>query len=166
MYLNFRASLSKQMHGRSIFSILFLFAVKGEAQTLTISPKAPAPGAIVRLSLSMPASSDSISRISGTMSGEPLHFSKSTTGTWHAHGPITVDAAGEIEATAIVAKDFGNYRLAARKGDDPKTAAIQARRTTARAVSRTEVYSTSRLGDTGARRSRERNGQRDWSPSA
>jgi murein DD-endopeptidase MepM/ murein hydrolase activator NlpD len=95
------------MHGRSIFSILFLFAVKGEAQTLTISPKAPAPGAIVRLSLSMPASSDSISRISGTMSGEPLHFSKSTSGTWRALGPITVDAAGEIEATAIVAKASG-----------------------------------------------------------
>ena len=41
------------------------------------------------------------------MSGEPLHFAKSSSGTWRALGPVTVDAAGEIEATAIVEKASG-----------------------------------------------------------
>jgi len=95
------------MFRRSIFSFAFLFAVKGDAQTLTISPKSPAPGAIVRLSLSLPAAPDSISRISGTMSGEPLHFMKSTSGTWRALGPVTVDAAGEIEAIAVIERISG-----------------------------------------------------------
>jgi len=91
---------------RSILSIVFLFAVKGEAQTLSISPKAPAPGAIVRLSL-RPASADTVLKISGMMSGEPLHFVKSASGTWRAIGPITVDATGEIEASAIIEKASG-----------------------------------------------------------
>ena len=94
------------MFRRSILSIVFLFAVKGEAQTLSISPKAPAPGAIVRLSL-RPALADTILKISGMMSGEPLHFVKSASGTWRAIGPITVDATGEIEASAIIEKASG-----------------------------------------------------------
>ena len=94
------------MFRRSILSIVFLFAVKGEAQTLSISPKAPAPGALVRLSL-RPALADTILKISGMMSGEPLHFVKSASGSWRAIGPITVDATGEIEASAIIEKASG-----------------------------------------------------------
>jgi len=56
----------------------------------------------------MPESPDSIVRITGTMSGEPLHFTKSTSNTWHALGPVTVDASGEIGASAIIEKASGS----------------------------------------------------------
>jgi len=94
------------MLSRSIFFAALFVAIRGEGQTLVISPAAPAPGAVVRLTLRLP-DSDSISRISGMMSGEPLHFIKSDAGTWRAIGPVSVDAAGEIEATAIVEKVSG-----------------------------------------------------------
>jgi murein DD-endopeptidase MepM/ murein hydrolase activator NlpD len=95
------------MFKRSILSAALFFAAAAEAQTLTISPAAPAPGAIVRLTLRLPESGDSIIRITGTMSGEPLHFVRSASSTWRALGPITVDATGEIGATAIVEKASG-----------------------------------------------------------
>ena len=63
---------------RSNLSGLFLFLcvspAGAQAPTLMISPSSPAPGAVVRLTLSAPASADTIVRISGLMSGEPLHF--------------------------------------------------------------------------------------------
>jgi murein DD-endopeptidase MepM/ murein hydrolase activator NlpD len=95
------------MFKRSILSTALFFGVGAEAQTLTISPAAPQPGAIVRLTLRLPESADSIVRISGTMSGEPLHFARSASNTWRALGPVSVDATAEIGATAIVEKVSG-----------------------------------------------------------
>ena len=95
------------MFNRSIFSLVLVAGASAQAQTLTISPAAPAPGAIVRLALRLAESTDSAIRISGTMSGEPLHFVRSTSSTWRALGPITVDAVGEVGATAIVEKASG-----------------------------------------------------------
>ena len=41
------------------------------------------------------------------MSGELLHFSRSSSGTWRAIGPISVDAVGEVPATVIVERSSG-----------------------------------------------------------
>ena len=71
-------------------------------QTLRISPAAPAPGAIVRLTLQDSTSTDSPLRISGEMSGEQLHFEKSGETTWRAIGPIAVDAIGEVTARVVI----------------------------------------------------------------
>src|SRR5215208_55414 len=94
---------------RFIFAVALFTAAQaeGQASSLTISPASPAPGAIVRLSLQIAASPDSVIRISGTMSGEPLHFAKLATGIWHAIGPVTVDAVGEIAATVVIEKSSG-----------------------------------------------------------
>lgn len=71
--------------------------------SLTFSPAAPAPGSIVRITLRTSApSGDSVARISGTMSGEPLHFTKSDIDTWRAIGPVSVDAAGDVEAAVVI----------------------------------------------------------------
>jgi len=96
------------MFKRAIVSVALFAGASAQSQTLTISPVAPAPGAIVRLTLRMPESPDSIIRITGTMSGEPLHFTKSTSNTWRALGPVTVDASGEIGASAIIEKASGS----------------------------------------------------------
>ena len=97
------------MYGRSILSIAFFIAVRVSAQApvLEISPQTPAPGSLVTLSLRAPSSSDSITRISGEMSGEPLHFVKSGADTWRAIGPITVDATGDVAASAIIERASG-----------------------------------------------------------
>lgn len=91
------------MRSTILFVFTFLFAGEALAQraALTISPANPAPGAIVRLTLRMP-DGDSATRISGMMSQEPLHFQKSSGSMWRAIGPVSVDAAGDVEAVAIV----------------------------------------------------------------
>jgi murein DD-endopeptidase MepM/ murein hydrolase activator NlpD len=98
------------MHSRLIRSFALLIAARADAQApaLTISPSSPAPGAVVRLSLRTPASSDSVVRITGVMSGEPLHFAKSGVDTWRAIGPITVDAIGEVTADAVIEHASGS----------------------------------------------------------
>lgn len=116
------------MFRRSILSIAICFGARSEAQTLTISPVAPAPGAIVRLRLELPASNDSILRITGTMSGEPLHFVKSASDTWRALGPITVDAVGEVGATAIIEKASGGLDTVRASVAIPKQPGPGARR--------------------------------------
>lgn len=65
------------------------------------------PGAIVRLTLHAGASADSVARISGTMSGEPLHFVRSSGDTWRAIGPVTVDAVGEVAANVVIERTSG-----------------------------------------------------------
>ena len=85
---------------------LFLLAL-AQNPSLTISPAQPAPGAIWRLTLDAGSSADSVTRISGTMSGEQLHFMKSASGTWRAIGPITVDAVGEVGANVVIERASG-----------------------------------------------------------
>lgn len=94
------------MHSRIFIGLALVCSTSAVAQqpTLTIAPAQPAPGAIVRLTL---AGVDSASRISGTMSGELLHFTRSATGAWRAIGPISVDAVGDVPATVIVERATG-----------------------------------------------------------
>mgnify|MGYP001553155031 CR=1 FL=1 len=94
------------MYTKSILIVALVAATSVGAQgpTLTILPSKPAPGAIVRLTLDVPRSSDSIVAISGTMSGEALHFQRSSNGKWHAIGPVSVDATGSVPARVMVSR--------------------------------------------------------------
>ena len=79
-----------------------------QASRLSIAPLRPEPGAIVRLTLNVPASrADSIVSIRGAMAGEPLHFINSAAGTWHAIGPVPVDAEGSLAASVILQRASG-----------------------------------------------------------
>jgi len=92
------------------FAIFALFSgsLGAQAPRLTIAPAHPEPGAIVRLTLSAsPSRADSIVSIDGSMADEPLHFIRSTAGTWHAIGPIPVDATGALVANAEVRSASG-----------------------------------------------------------
>jgi len=87
-----------------------LVSVSVGAQTsrLSIAPARPEPGAVVRLTLNAPViRSDSIVSIRGAMSGEPLHFIASTSGTWHAIGAVAVDATGTLAASVILQRASG-----------------------------------------------------------
>lgn len=84
-----------------VWSLIFAGALHAQQPTLSISPAAPAPGAIVRITLTDPSSS--ADALYGEMAGEQLHFHPTSTGVWSAIGPIPVDAAGTVTAFAIVA---------------------------------------------------------------
>jgi murein DD-endopeptidase MepM/ murein hydrolase activator NlpD len=94
------------MHSKIFITLALVTSTSALAQqpTLKIVPAQPEPGALVRLTLS---GVDSANRISGTMSGELLHFARSSTGAWHAIGPISVDAVGDVPATVIVERTSG-----------------------------------------------------------
>ena len=70
---------------------------------LTVAPAKPEPGSLVRLTVRAPVSiSDSVVAVRGAMSGEPLHFLLAEAGTWHAIGPVSVDAARSVSAHVFV----------------------------------------------------------------
>src|SRR5881392_3171929 len=83
-------------------------AVAGaQAPRFTAAPSRPAPGAVVRLSLAPGAATDAIVGVDGSMAGEPLHFLAAGGGTWHALGPIPVDASGRVTARAVIRRRSG-----------------------------------------------------------
>lgn len=74
---------------------------------LSILPAHPAPGAIVSVVLTAATSgADTIVAVSGTVAGEPLHFSRSARGSYRAIGGMPVDAA-RTTAEAIVTRASG-----------------------------------------------------------
>ena len=80
-----------------------------QAPALTASPSKPAPGSLVRLVLDAgTVEADSIVSISGRMSGEPLHFSRSGRVTWQAMGPVTVDAVDSVAARVALHRASGS----------------------------------------------------------
>lgn len=80
-----------------------------QASRLSIAPARPDPGAVVRLTLTAPVGrDDSIISIRGAMSGEPLHFIASKSGTWHAIGAVPVDATGTLTASVILKRASGD----------------------------------------------------------
>lgn len=88
---------------------LFSGSLGAQTLRLSIAPVRPDPGAVVRLTLSAPASpADSIVSIRGAMAGEPLHFIASTSRTWHAIGAVPVDAEGSLVASVILERVSGN----------------------------------------------------------
>ena len=81
--------------------------VFAQTPVLRITPSAPQPGAIVRLILEDSSSADAPLRISGEMSGEPLHFEKRAAGIWRAIGPVSADATGEVPALVTIERASG-----------------------------------------------------------
>ena len=81
---------------------------------LTVRPTRPEPGAIVRITLTetpasatSPAKGDSIVSVTGTMSGEALHFERAKAGSLVAIGAVPVDSAATTSADAIVIRASG-----------------------------------------------------------
>jgi murein DD-endopeptidase MepM/ murein hydrolase activator NlpD len=94
-----------------------------EAQTvrLNAAPARPEPGAIVRLTLSVPASrADSIVSVRGEMADEPLHFMPAADGTWHAIGGVPVNTEGRLVASATIHRASGKTENAQARFTLPK----------------------------------------------
>jgi len=105
-----RSPSAPLVHCVGVAALLLLYAVAAAAQgpALTASPTRPAPGSLVELTLGgITADADSVVGVSGRMSGEPLHFSRSASGAWRAIGPVTVDAVDSVGARVAVARASG-----------------------------------------------------------
>ena len=91
-----------------VLCILLPGVLAAQTARLSVAPTSPDPGALVRLTLSAPASpDDSIVSISGAMAGEPLHFIASRSRTWHAIGAVPVDAEGSLVASVTLERASG-----------------------------------------------------------
>ena len=100
-----RTAVVFSMNPRLFASLIFvgLQSLEAQAPRLVASPARPAPGSIVRLTLTTAArTSDSVVAVRGSLSGEPLHFLFVGKGSWHAIGGIPADAAGTVSARALV----------------------------------------------------------------
>jgi murein DD-endopeptidase MepM/ murein hydrolase activator NlpD len=98
------------MHLRIFAPLVALAAVPAGAQTTTLSvtPSAPAPGSLIRLTLSTSlAGDDSIVAIRGMMAGEPLRFLPVDSSRFGAIGPIPVDATDSVMARVFVERRSG-----------------------------------------------------------
>ncbi|MEO7366630.1 MAG: M23 family metallopeptidase [Gemmatimonadaceae bacterium] len=91
---------------RSLVAMLFAVLASGSAAQTTMSslniPAEAKPGSIVRISVDVGAARDSATSVTGTMSGERLHFRELALGTWHAIGAISPDAMGQVSANATI----------------------------------------------------------------
>ena len=84
-------------------SSLALGTSHAQTPRLTVVPARPAPGAIVRLALSPGArTGDTVRAVAGTMSGEPLHFSRAGTTVFRAIGAVPVDSGTTTTAQAVI----------------------------------------------------------------
>jgi murein DD-endopeptidase MepM/ murein hydrolase activator NlpD len=74
---------------------------------LSVTPARPLPGALVTVTVAnLVGARDSAVSISGTMAGEPLHFTRSR-GAYRAIGAVPVDSGSAIQARAIVTRASG-----------------------------------------------------------
>ena len=80
---------------------------QGQTPLIEVVPARPAPGALVRLSLKMPVTADSVIWIRGSMAGEPLHFIEAGNHTWRALGAVPIDGGDKVSARAIVERASG-----------------------------------------------------------
>ena len=72
-------------------------AIIADAQQVTILPRVPSAGSVIRISLSRPE----ISSVEGDLGGEPLHFRRSSSDTWHSIGAVPLDASRSITGHVI-----------------------------------------------------------------
>jgi murein DD-endopeptidase MepM/ murein hydrolase activator NlpD len=95
------------------FFLLVSSAGGAQSARLTATPARPEPGAIVKLTLTAPASGvDSIVSVRGALAQEPLHFRRAGAGTWHAIGGVPVDAEGTLLANAVIQRASGRTEIA------------------------------------------------------
>jgi murein DD-endopeptidase MepM/ murein hydrolase activator NlpD len=124
----YRASLdspTRLMHTTRLFAAIGCTALAASVAVaqqprLTISPAAPAPGSIVRLTLESGPMSDSIVAVEGSMSGEQLHFRKAGASTWRAIGPVPVDATGSVSANVVIERASSVFDTVGASVDLPK----------------------------------------------
>lgn len=102
-------------------SALVAGALGAQSSTrLSAEPTSPEPGAIVRLTLEVPASGDSVVSVRGALAEEPLHFLRAANGTWRAIGGVPVDAEGNLLANAVVQLASGKTEIARVRFDLPR----------------------------------------------
>ena len=88
--------------------LLLSGALSAQTARLTAAPTQPEPGAIVRLSLTAPASGgDPVVAVRGALAGEPLHYIHLTGAKWHAIGGVPVDTEGTLVANAVLERASG-----------------------------------------------------------
>jgi murein DD-endopeptidase MepM/ murein hydrolase activator NlpD len=95
---------------RHILSALFILGGIAEAQqpSLKAAPSKPAPGSLVLLTLDAgTVEADSIVDVTGVMSGEPLHFTRTGRVGWRAMGPVSVDATDSVPARVGIHRASG-----------------------------------------------------------
>lgn len=115
-----RISRNKRIHGwgrfpavRALAAVLVSLcvsapSVRAQAPRLEIEPSDPAPGALVRVTLTLLPLPDSVTSVSGSMAGEPLHFVAAGEGRWRALGPVPVDGEDSVWARALVRRASGS----------------------------------------------------------
>jgi len=92
---------------QSAFVLLLagLHAVGAQQPRLTIEPRQPAAGSLVRLTIDRLARhDDSVVAITGMMAGEPLHFRPASQGTLQALGAVPVDVSDSLVVRVAVAR--------------------------------------------------------------
>lgn len=93
------------------FCSIFSSVLFGQTASLTAAPASPQPGAIVRLTLRVPAGVDSVVSVRGALAEEPLHFLSVGGGVWHAIGGVPVDSEGTLQANAILQRTSGQSEI-------------------------------------------------------
>ena len=101
-------------------SCLCAVSLRAQGAKITAQPAQPQPGAVVRLTLSDPSSSDAIVSVRGALADEPLHFRRASANTWHAIGGVPVDKEGVLFANAVVQRASGKTEITRVRFDLPK----------------------------------------------
>lgn len=113
------------MHRTNILAALagagLLLGGEADAQQarLSIAPARPAPGTIVRITISDSAVRDSIVAVRGTMAGEPLHFRRAERRSWRALGGVPVDSTPLAAALVVVERASGRADTLRRTVEPP-----------------------------------------------
>jgi murein DD-endopeptidase MepM/ murein hydrolase activator NlpD len=118
-----------------------LHPAEGQQPRLTVEPRAPAPGSLVRLTIDRTGRhDDSVVAVTGTMSGEPLHFRSAGGAKLEALGAVPVGASDSVVATAELSLASGErdtVRIVLPYPHQPEP--VASRRGRARGASRLRV---------------------------
>ena len=83
-------------------------AAGAQQPRLTIDPREPSGGSLVRLTIDrLDRHDDSVVDITGTMAGEPLHFRDATNGRRQALGAVPIDVSDSLVAHVKVVRSSG-----------------------------------------------------------
>lgn len=88
--------------------LLFISRAAPAQLRLTIEPRQPAAGSLIRLTIDrLSGNADSSVQVSGTMAGEPLHFRNGGEGRLQALGAVPVDVADSVVASVRITRASG-----------------------------------------------------------
>jgi murein DD-endopeptidase MepM/ murein hydrolase activator NlpD len=84
---------------RTAAGCLLVLGTKAAAQRLTVEPRQPSTGSLVRLTIDrLPAQTDSLPIVDATFAGEPVHFRDAGNGKFVALGAIPIDVSDSAAA--------------------------------------------------------------------